>query len=386
MTFPTGTVTTKAPNRTTAYGFPWTQVSRWEPLYSQAGDEFGVAPLLLAAFSIIESNANHYTTGKRTGTRAEVIERTSDAFDRVPAVGMMQIKLGYHADKLPDADGYTPEGNLRLGAKLLAGWIRELGSLEKALTERYFPGDDAGSGITQREYIRAVRDLITEVKASWTQPKPAAVTFGRVPKPAWQDRQIPDARNWAWNALGQRTVRGVVYHRMIGTLWGTDGWFRGGGGGAGLTDFGIDNTTGEILQWNDHLGRGRAGISANRAPWASGPWNNPPGDGRAFVAKYGVNAINRDLVSLELAGNYDSPLSEAAISKIVALSAYLADQAKVPWTNYPMNPATGLVFTYWHNEFAGLSYKACPGSVVMSATPAIIERTKAVLKKHQVAA
>ena len=172
LTFPSGSVKTIAPNSTRPYGFPWTQVSRWEPLYTRAGEEFGVAPLLLAAFSIIESNANHYTTGKREGTRAEVVTRASDAFDRVPAVGMMQIKLGYH-DPGDRFNAWTPEGNLRLGAKLLAQWITSEGSWEAALRNKYFPGDDAGSGISQTEYIRAVRDLIVEVKASWPDiPKP----------------------------------------------------------------------------------------------------------------------------------------------------------------------------------------------------------------------
>ena len=216
------------------------------------------------------------------------------------------------------------------------------------------------------------------------EPVPGEIVFGRVPKPVWQDRQIPDRNNRAWDNLGPRQLRGVVYHRMLGTLWGTDGWFRGGGGGAGLTDFGIDNTSGETLEWNSYRGLGRAGISANRAGWASGPWENPPGDGRAFVATFGANAINRDLVSLEIAGNYDSPLSEAAVRQIVALSAYLADQARVPWTDYPRNPHTGLVFSFWHNEFT--AQKVCPGRVVMDATPGIIERTKARLKQHQTGA
>ncbi|MBA2707357.1 MAG: N-acetylmuramoyl-L-alanine amidase [Gemmatimonadaceae bacterium] len=172
LIFPAGTMKTIVPNGTIPYGFPWTQVSRWEPLYTRAGKEFRVSPLLLAAFSIIESHANHYRTGGRTGTREQVLSRGSDGYDSVPAVGMMQIKLGYHRAALPNADGYTPEGNLRLGAKLLAGWIKSEGSWEAALVNKYFPGDDSGSGITQQEYIRAIRGLIAEVKKSWSVPLP----------------------------------------------------------------------------------------------------------------------------------------------------------------------------------------------------------------------
>jgi hypothetical protein len=217
-----------------------------------------------------------------------------------------------------------------------------------------------------------------------TTPKPppaGTVKFGLVPKPIWIDRQIPDANNWAWDNLGQRMVKGVVYHRQVGTNWGTDGWFRGGGGGAGLTDFGIDRNSGETLEWNSYLGLGRRGISPNRSGWASGPWENPPGDGRAFVSTYGTNAINRDLVSLEIDGWYDTPISKAGFDKIVHMSAYLADQKSIRWDGYPLNPHTGLTFTYTHNEFQG--HKPCPGGVVLGQVGDIIAATKKMMQKYQ---
>jgi hypothetical protein len=215
-----------------------------------------------------------------------------------------------------------------------------------------------------------------------TEPSPGTdIQFGLVPKPAWQDRQIPDANNWAWNNLGQRGVRGVVYHRQLGTNWGTDGYFRGSGGGKGLTDFGIDAYTGETLEWNSYLGLGRRGISPNRSGWASGPWENPPGDGRAFVNAFGTSAINRDLVSFEIDRFYKDPVKQAGLDQIVKLSAYLADQKQIRWDSYPLNPHTGLVFTYTHNEFQG--HKDCPGEVVLDLIPDIIASTQELLKKSQ---
>jgi hypothetical protein len=207
------------------------------------------------------------------------------------------------------------------------------------------------------------------------------VVFGRVAKPAWNDRQIPDANNWAWDNLGQRRVRGVTYHRQQGTNWGTDGWFRGGGGGAGLTDFGIDAFTGETLQWNDYAGRGRQGISPNRAGHASGPWQNPPGDGRAFVNAFGINAINRDLVSFEIDRYYEDPVKEAGVAAIVQLTAWLADQQKIRWDSFPLNPHTGLVFTYEHGEFQ--AEKPCCGVVVRNQIATYISRARDVLKSAQ---
>jgi hypothetical protein len=244
--------------------------------------------------------------------------------------------------------------------------------------------DLEGTWATDKEYAEKIAWRVEGIRnADDTRPDPPAgdIVFGKCPRPAWVDRQIPDRNNWAWNDLGPRGLRGITYHRMLGTLWGTDGWFRGGGGGSGLTDFGVDNNTGEMLLWNDYLGRPGKGISPNRAGWASGPWENPPGDGRALVAKYGVNAINRDLVSIEIAGNYDSPIKPPAYREIVRLSAYLADQAKIPYTDYPYNPHTGLVFTYTHNEFQ--NHKACPGHVVLGQVDTIIRETAAYMKIFQ---
>lgn len=245
---------------------------------------------------------------------------------------------------------------------------------------------DGGTGGSVGLYLAQTIDRINEWQRAVAPPETEVtpvVQFGNVPRPQWQERLIPDAQNRAWEAIGPRTVRGVVYHRMVGTLWGTDSWFRmiPGGGTAGLTDFGIDHNTGETLRWNDHTGKAHPGISANRSGWASGPWENPPGDGRAFVAKHGVAAINRDLVSIEIAGQYDSPLAPAAVERIAQLSAWLADQARVPWTAYPLNPATGLTFTYTHSEFQG--HKPCPGAVVLGKLDEITARTKAILKAAQ---
>lgn len=249
---------------------------------------------------------------------------------------------------------------------------------------------DGGTGGSVGLYLTQTIDRINEWQRAVAPPDTETevtpvVVYGKVPRPQWQERLIPDANNRAWDSIGPRTVRGVVYHRMVGTLWGTDSWFRmiPGGGTAGLTDFGIDHQTGETLRWNDQTGKAHPGISANRSGWASGPWQNPPGDGRPFVAKFGVNAINRDLVSIEIAGQYDSPLSAPAIERIAHLSAWLADQARVPWETYPLNPATGLTFTYLHNEFQ--NHKPCPGQVVMSALDQITDRTRAILRAAQAA-
>jgi len=53
----------------------------------------------------------------------------------------------------------------------------------------------------------------------------------------------------------------------------------------------------------------------------------------------------------------NDPVSDVTVEAVAAISAYWADQARVPWDGYPRNPHTGLVYTYWHTEFAA---KRCP--------------------------
>lgn len=243
--------------------------------------------------------------------------------------------------------------------------------------------DLTGKWATDPQYGIKIAGRLERMRSFIPTPKPpvGTIVFGRVPRPAIVDRTIPDANNWAWDDLGQRTIRGIVYHRQLGTNWGTDGWFRGGGGGKGLTDYGIDNNTGEILKWNDPYGVGKPGVSPNRSGWASGGSGGESGDGIAFVKKFGRVSINRNLASLEIAGNYNSPISQACFDKVVALTAHLADANRVPWTDYPLNPNTGLIFTYWHNEFQ--REKPCPGDVVMDETDDIRDAVKDVLRQYQ---
>jgi len=217
------------------------------------------------------------------------------------------------------------------------------------------------------------------------------VTFGRVPHPAYLDRPIVKPDGFGQDSLGKRSVKGVVYHRMIGTLWGTDSYFRFPTTGA-LTDYGVGTigqdgagSDGLIIRWNNPLGY--------QSGWASGTWTASCayGDGKAFVQKYapgsgiGVSVINRDQASIEISGKYyDTAVSDAALRSVAALSAYWADQYQIPWNVYPIAPQDGFSFVRWHNEFGpDKCTKKCPGTVVMDATPRIIEMTRAILKQYQ---
>lgn len=211
----------------------------------------------------------------------------------------------------------------------------------------------------------------------------AELTYGLVPHPTMQDRIITNKpEGVGWNDLGQRKPYGVVLHRMLGTLRGTDSYFRQDGVGA-LTDYGVgvagsDAATddGLIMRWNDPRGR--------RAGWASGPVSAPYGDGLAFVNRFGINAVNRDLVSIEISGFQQTALTAKSRASIIGLMAYWADQCKIAWDTYPIGP-DGFSSVYYHQEFTIGTGKECPFAVVMNETAALIEATRATLKKYQTA-
>ena len=206
------------------------------------------------------------------------------------------------------------------------------------------------------------------------------------PRPDF-DRLIPDEVNTAWEDLGPRQVKGVVYHRLEGTAEGIDEFFRSGF--QALTDYGIDDVTGELWRWNDALGvahpdvaHPELDVSANRAPFANGPVLDPSADTAAFIADNDMNAINRDLVSISIAGFFDDPISDDCFETIAALTAYFANYAAIPWDIFPSLPdKKSYGFVRWHNEIA--SNKACPGSTVMNATPDIIARSRDLLRQIQ---
>jgi hypothetical protein len=221
-------------------------------------------------------------------------------------------------------------------------------------------------------------------------------TFGNVPHPPFIDRLIPDVQNRAWDDLGPRKPVGVCQHSMLGSLWGTDEYFRRGAASRALTDYGIGGSTdgpqwdGVILRWNDPRGRATTvviddishQVSANRAPWANGGSDGLEGDGPSFVRRLGVAAINRDLVSIERSdgGIELTPMSPKQFESICALTAHWFDVARVPWDQFPRNPAFEVVTHLLHYEFAT---KSCPFQPVTSRIDELQDRVRQTLKAGQ---
>ena len=213
-----------------------------------------------------------------------------------------------------------------------------------------------------------------------------ALVFGRVPHPPFVDRLIPSSQTSAWNDLGPRVPFGTCQHSMVGYLWSTDKWFRDdpstGRVATGLTDYGVGGSKdgpewdGVILRWNDPRGR--------RAGWANGGSDGLEGDGLPFVRTLGINAINRNLVSIERSdgGDINTPLSPKQFESLCQLHAYWFDQIKVPYTDFPHNVhIAGNIITYLeHWEFAT---KACPFPPVRTKVTAMQTRIREIMKQYQ---
>jgi N-acetylmuramoyl-L-alanine amidase len=184
---------------------------------------------------------------------------------------------------------------------------------------------------------------------------------------------------------GSAPAQGVVYHRLFGTLQGSDEFLSTleAGGRNGLLDFGVDHESGEIWMWNDPLGEPRPerGVSANRAPWAQGAVVDPSPDAQAFLDDNGgdLDVVNRDQVSIAISGQAEDPISDVCVEAVAWLSAYCAGLGQIGADDYPNVPGKAYGFVRWHNEFD--ASRDCPGPVVVDATPEIIARTREILRR-----
>lgn len=235
------------------------------------------------------------------------------------------------------------------------------------------------------KYVTTVEAVINQLPplsaGGKESPVSAPLVFGRVPHPPYVDKPIKKPENFGQNNLGKRKVKGVVYHRVLGSLNGTYQHFTNPTVAA-LTDYGVGvlaqdgaALAGVIHRWNDPLGY--------QSGWASGPLDEPYGDGLAFWNKYGTNAINQHQASIEISGYQTTPLDEKSRESIAALTAYWADQYEIPWDVFPIAPQDGFSFVRWHQEFTIGSGKECPFIVVMSETNDLIERARAIMKRWQ---
>lgn len=211
-----------------------------------------------------------------------------------------------------------------------------------------------------------------------------ALAFHKTPHPEYVDMTYISRNKIegiGWDNLGQRKPKFIALHRMYGTLRGTDSYFTPPNS-PHLTDYAIGveaidgkAIAGEIHQYNDPLGY--------RSGWASGRVSAPYGDGKKIVDKYGINAVNRDGVSIELSGYWTTPVDSFSWGEYVKLIAYWVDYMEIPYSSLPLNPHTGINTFVWHQEFTIGTGKVCPGQWLMDHTSQLYKDVAAYLKPFQ---
>lgn len=286
------------------------------------------------------------------------------------------ISAGY-AGIAPTLSGFT--NRYGIDDNYANAWVGRLNALDTAglLTD--------ASSVPTPSKETPVSDTVDAVIDKLVDIVPGKeITFGKVPKFGYIDRQSQTTdkpEGVGWDNLGKRNPKAVVLHRMVGSLTGTDSWFGSPSVGS-LTDFGIGiraqdgaNYSKVIMQWNDPYGY--------RAGWASGPVNGAYGDGLAIVNKYGINAVNRDCISIEISGQYNTAIADDEFEEIAKFLAYFWDQMHVPYDKAPVNPATGISAVLFHQEYTLGTGKICPGPVVMNAIDNLITRAVAIMKPYQ---
>jgi hypothetical protein len=143
----------------------WAAINKYDTYFAQAAKEFGVDGNLLKAMAYIESGGQGHidpSTGKPWVRYDGFVDSNGQ---QNPSIGLMQVKPGIWQSLVPNADAYDPQGNIRLGAAIMAKAIKDNGSWEKALTTVYFPADDP-NGTTQQDYVDMVNALLTELGGS----------------------------------------------------------------------------------------------------------------------------------------------------------------------------------------------------------------------------
>jgi len=247
-------------------------------------------------------------------------------------------------------------------------------------------GATCANGETGASVARYLEETVKRLNRYYdvtTPPPPVShdpaepVMFGRVPPPQnFQRRTIAPGVNGAYDKLGPRIPRGLILHRMLGTLDGTDSYFRGEARNRALTDFGIG--LGKVYRWTDP--------AAAIAPWASGPANGIDGDGTAFWQRYrgdsiGSSIFNRDCEAIEIAGNYRDPVPDQDYRRLVELVAWRADAwLRIPWQQWPVNN-DGVHCLLGHSEVT--DDKECPGPVVYGLVARLIEDVRQRLRSYQ---
>jgi hypothetical protein len=195
--------------------------------------------------------------------------------------------------------------------------------------------------------------------------------MGKVPYPPFQKRLL-SPKIGAGMDSGQTHRTGIsVGHSMLGSLTGTDAYFRLAWVEA-ATHWGIGGSLdgefdGVIYQWVE--------MGSMLIPWASGPWNAPGyGDGGKFVKDHGVYCINACQDSVELSGQLNTKVTVKQWQQFIWLLAAIAHDGGLSAEEFLHNH---------HREFCTPSYKDCPFPRVYNYTNEYMHAVVQIMQHYE---
>jgi hypothetical protein len=214
------------------------------------------------------------------------------------------------------------------------------------------PSDDNDTERLIAEGVRFLNSLVVTVPDGEDEVE---LTFGLVPHPPFKDMIVSKVGGGGFDRVPPRQIVGGVHHETMGR--GSIEFyakFFGCPDGERCDDALVDYVIGQdgrIGRLNDPRG--------TRSPHASGGGVALPGglegDGPAFVAKFGVAAINGRNVSIEYEKLNNEPLTPAQIQAGGALMAHFHDSDGQRWDEHPFTSKYGIVVSFLHWEFGTTS-------------------------------
>jgi hypothetical protein len=193
--------------------------------------------------------------------------------------------------------------------------------------------------------------------------------MARYPGAAWR----PLANNWA----GQRVMARhdiICLHTMVGSLWGTDAFFRSDGYGGTESHFGVGHD-GETLQWQDTSRRAEANLNGNHRIISIETADRGPGFGRWDA---------RDASAVPA-------WTPAQVERIAQIIAWACRTHSIPCELVPDSRPTRRGVGYHRQGISGWGLvpggevwssargKACPGNRRVAQIPRVIARAATIL-------
>lgn len=191
------------------------------------------------------------------------------------------------------------------------------------------------------------------------------------PFPPIDKRPLPDKFGNGMDPYPFQDTGNTWTHTMVGSLWGTDAWFRRADVAA-ATHYGIGGKLepdhdGYIIEWIDP--------TRQVSPWASGPFNGGEGDGAAYVRAFGIDGINGKARSIELSGQVNTPVTIKQWRALMWLIAAIEHATGHDSENH--------AWRMEHWEACGRAYKACAFARITDHTLAYHNGINQIMRHYE---